>query len=119
MFLSNCGEARIREDWGRREGSPQISQMDADLVFNPPSTFDQGMEFVESIRDRPNFVPVAPGNRHWGIFRGMCQDARAKGNLVPDAYHAALAVESGSEWVTTDSDFRKFTGLRWVNPLDE
>jgi predicted nucleic acid-binding protein len=42
----------------------------------------------------------------------------AKGNLVPDAYLAALAIESGCEWVTTDRDFARFSGLRWRHPLD-
>jgi predicted nucleic acid-binding protein len=36
---------------------------------------------------------------------------------VADAYLAALAIESGSEWVTTDGDFARFPGLRWTHPL--
>ena len=43
--------------------------------------------------------------------------AAAKGNLVPDAYLAALAIESGSEWITTDRDFSRFPGLCWRHPL--
>ena len=45
--------------------------------------------------------------------------AGARGNLVPDAYLAALAIESGSEWITTDRDFSRFPGLRWRHPLAE
>jgi uncharacterized protein len=41
-----------------------------------------------------------------------------KGNLVADAYHAALAIETGSEWITTDRDFSRFSALRWRHPLD-
>lgn len=41
--------------------------------------------------------------------------ARAKGNLVPDAYLAALAIESGSEW-TSDRDYARFRGLRRRDP---
>jgi predicted nucleic acid-binding protein len=62
-------------------------------------------------------VIVAPGPRHWGIFANLCAAVGAKGNLVPDAYLAALALESGSEWVTTDHDFSRFPGLRWRHPL--
>ena len=40
-----------------------------------------------------------------------------KGNRVPDAYLAAPAIESGSEWITTDRDFSRFPGLRWRHPL--
>lgn len=43
--------------------------------------------------------------------------ADARGNLVADAYHAALAIEHGVEWVTTDRDYARFPGLRWRHPL--
>ena len=41
-----------------------------------------------------------------------------QGNLVPDAYLAALAIESGSAWVTTDRVYSRFPGLTWRHPLD-
>ncbi|MDQ3400856.1 MAG: PIN domain-containing protein [Chloroflexota bacterium] len=47
----------------------------------------------------------------------MCLSAAVKGNLVADAYLAALAIESGAEWITTDRDFSRFPGLRWRHPL--
>jgi uncharacterized protein len=87
-------------------------------VFTPPSPIEHAMEFVDLLRGRPNRVPVAPGPRHWGIFARLCQEAGVKGNLVPDAYLAALAIESGSEWVTTDRDYARFRGLRWRHPID-
>jgi hypothetical protein len=37
---------------------------------------------------------------------------------VPDAWFAALAIESGSEWITTDRDDARFAGLRWRHPLE-
>jgi predicted nucleic acid-binding protein len=58
-----------------------------------------------------------PGPRHWKIFVDLCRATGARGNRVPDAYLAALAIESGSEWVTTDRDFARFEGLRWRYPL--
>jgi predicted nucleic acid-binding protein len=51
------------------------------------------------------------------LFTGLCRTAGVKGNLVPDAYLAALAIESGSEWITTDRDFSRFPGPRWRHPL--
>lgn len=86
-------------------------------VFDPPSTMDQALAFAEEVRNQPNCVPVAPGPRHWNIFTGLCQTAGVKGNLVPDAYLAALAIESGSEWITTDRDYSRFPGLKWRHPL--
>jgi hypothetical protein len=59
-----------------------------------------------------------PGERHWEIFTRLCRGTDAKGNVVPDAYLAALAIEAGAEWVTTDRDYARFPGLRWRHPLD-
>ena len=87
-------------------------------VFTAPSPLAAGLAFAHQLRTRPNAVRVAPGPRHWDIFTGLCQGAGVKGNLVPDAYLAALAIESGSEWVTTDRDYSRFPGLHWRHPLD-
>ncbi|UCF10348.1 MAG: type II toxin-antitoxin system VapC family toxin [Candidatus Bipolaricaulota bacterium] len=85
-------------------------------VFSPPTPLESALEFVEALRAQPNCVPLAPGERHWAIFSRLCRDGAAKGNLVPDAYVAAIAIESGSELVTTDRDFARFPGLRWRPP---
>lgn len=86
-------------------------------VFHHPSAPAEVFAFVEAIRSRSNAVPVSPGPRHWGIFRDLCENTGAKGNLVPDAYFAALAIEWGCEWMTTDRDYARFPGLRWQYPL--
>ncbi len=44
---------------------------------------------------------------------------RGLGNLVPDAWLAAIAIESGCEFITTDGDFARFPDLRWRHPLDQ
>jgi uncharacterized protein len=85
-------------------------------VFTRPSPLADALEFTEQLRSLPNCVPVAPGRRHWEIFRGLCTEAGAKCNLVSDAYLAAMAIEAGCEWVTTDRDFSRFKGLRWRHP---
>ncbi|MFP5336826.1 MAG: type II toxin-antitoxin system VapC family toxin [Actinomycetes bacterium] len=86
-------------------------------VFRPPTPLGHVLEELDRLRGRPNCVTVSPGARHWDIFRELCRRADATGNLVADAYLAALAIESGSEWVTTDRDFARFPGLRWRHPL--
>lgn len=88
-------------------------------VFSPPAPIDEALAFAIALRSQPNAVAVAPGPRHWEIFERLCRTASAKGNLVPDAYLAALAIESGSEWISTDRDFSRFPGLRWRHPLTE
>lgn len=85
-------------------------------VFRTPTPLVDALAFAEALRHQPNCVNVTPGPRHWDIFVDMCERANAKGNLVPDAYLAALAIESGSEWVTTDRDFARFPGLRLRHP---
>jgi toxin-antitoxin system PIN domain toxin len=88
-------------------------------VFDPPSTIEQALAFVDDVRNQPHCVPINPGPRHWAIFESLCRTINVKGNLVPDAYLAALAIESGSEWITTDRDYGRFPGLSWRHPLDE
>lgn len=87
-------------------------------VFDPPSPLEDALAFVGVVRSQPHAVPVWPGPRHWGIFVRLCREAGAKGNLVADAYLAALAIEAGAEWVTTDRDYARFRGLRWRHPLE-
>lgn len=88
-------------------------------VFNPPTPLSNAVAFLEALRGQPNCVILAPGQRHWQIFTELCSQANAKGNLVPDAYHAALAIEHGCEWITTDRDYARFPELRWRHPLKE
>jgi uncharacterized protein len=67
--------------------------------------------------DQPHCQAIEPGPRHWGIFRDVCRRARVSGNLVQNAWYAALAIESGCEWITTDRDYARFEGLRWREPF--
>jgi len=86
-------------------------------VFSPPEPIESALAFAEALRAAPSAVVVAPGARHWGIFERLCRAVGARGNLVPDAYLAALAIESGCEWLTTDRDYSRFPDLRWSHPL--
>ena len=87
-------------------------------VFSPPSPIADALAFVEEIRSQPSCVVIAPGVRHWQLFARLCQASGVRGNLVPDAYFAALAIESGSEWISTDGDYARFPGLRWRRPFE-
>ena len=85
-------------------------------VFKQPSRLDVALAFVAGLLQQPHAVVIAPGPRHWEIFTQLCRDADARGNLAADAYLAALAIESGCEWITTDGDFARFPGLKWRPP---
>lgn len=86
-------------------------------TFREPLRATEAFAFVDALQSHPNVVRIAPGPRHWDIFRGLCVASLAKGNLVADAYLAALAIEAGCEWITTDRDFARFERLRWRHPL--
>jgi len=86
-------------------------------VFRDPTPIETALTFASEVRDRPNCIVVSPGERHWDIFTRLCRAAGARGSRIPDAYLAALAIESGTEWVTTDRDYARFPGLRWRHPL--
>ena len=87
-------------------------------IFRPPSELEDCLVAGEQIRGHPNCVALRPGARHWAIFADLCRSAGAVGNAIPDAYHAALAIEHGCEFVTTDKGFARLPGLRWRHPLE-
>lgn len=87
-------------------------------VFRNPSPIRPALDFANALRGHPNCIPVSPRPRHWEIFGELCRAADARGNLLPDAFLAALAIESGSEWVSTDRDYARFEGLRYRHPLE-
>ena len=60
---------------------------------------------------------LAPGERHWSIFQRMLIEGQVRGPMTSDAVLAALTIEHGGVLCTTDRDFARFPGLRWVNPL--
>lgn len=86
-------------------------------IFDPPATLEEALVFCAYLRKQPNAVPVRPGERHWEIFDDLCRAAKARGSLVSDAFFAALAIESGCEWITVDRDYSRFPGLRWRHPF--
>jgi hypothetical protein len=86
-------------------------------IYPDPTPIDVALGYAKRLRDHDASIVVSPGERHWEIFSRLCEAAGAKGNLVTDAYFAALAIESGAEWITADRDFSRFPGLRWRHPL--
>ena len=52
-----------------------------------------------------------------GLFQKMLSEGQAAASLVTDAHLAALANEHGCELMSTDTDFSRFPGIKWRNPL--
>jgi toxin-antitoxin system PIN domain toxin len=88
-------------------------------VYREPTPPRIALDFCAAVLGAPSAVAVRPGPRHWRLFNDLCDTVGARGNTVPDAYLAALALEHGATWVTTDRGFGRFPGLRWRVPLGE
>jgi toxin-antitoxin system PIN domain toxin len=88
-------------------------------IYVKPSKVSEVFSFCDKLRELPNCALINPKVRHWEIFHRLCQQSDVKGNLVQDAWLAALAIESGCEWITTDRDYARFRGLRWRHPLEK
>jgi uncharacterized protein len=83
-------------------------------IFDPPSTTEEAFQFLDALIALPTCSLILAGARHWDIFRDLCERGNVKGKLVADAVHAALAIETGCEWVSADTDFARFAPpLRW------
>lgn len=87
-------------------------------VFRPCPTVDQVFAFVDALRAPPEVRSLDPGPRHWTIFEDLVTTSGIRGSDTTDAYLAALALEHGCEWWTTDRGFDRFPGLRWRNLID-
>ena len=86
-------------------------------VFERPLSLDQALSRVQSWLDQPCTRIVYPTDRHWIVFQKMLVEGQAVANLVTDAHLAALASEHGCELISTDTDFSRFPGVKWRNPL--
>lgn len=60
---------------------------------------------------------LSPGEEHWRILKVLLAETGTAGNLTTDAHLAALAIENGATLYSTDTDFQRFSRLRWINPL--
>ncbi|MFT4225710.1 TA system VapC family ribonuclease toxin [Micropruina sp.] len=86
-------------------------------VFTRPLRPNQAWEIVEQWLDAPNSWIPDTSDATARILGGMIRDLDLRGNLITDAQLAALAIEHGVAVVSADTDFARFPGLRWVNPL--
>ena len=76
------------------------------------------IEYLPGLVQPPGRLGTA-GSTHWSRFAELCQRLALRGNLVPDAYLAALALEQGAQLVTFDRGFGRYPSLRWRCLLDD
>ena len=85
-------------------------------IFAQPTKPAEALAFCAAVRGAPAAVPARAGVGHWEIFAELVETLRLRGNDVPDAFLAALAMEQGATLVTLDRGFHRFEGLRVTAP---
>jgi uncharacterized protein len=85
-------------------------------IYRTPSRIEEAFGFCDALLAQPHCQIVEPGERHWDIFKRLCIETNTCGPRASDAWFAALAIESGCEWITLDRDFARFPGLKWQSP---
>lgn len=86
-------------------------------IFNQPETLEEAWSCVMGWLDNPNVWIPQPTERHREVLATLLPVTAGRPNLVPDAHLAAIALEHGLMVCSADGDFARFSGLRWVNPL--
>ena len=88
-------------------------------IFKVPTPLAAIDAFVDACLDAPSAIRLRADEQHFELFRDLCRRSDSRGNLVQDAYLAAIALEHNATFVTTDRDFSRFRRLRWQHPLDD
>lgn len=87
-------------------------------ITRSPLTIQEACAVVREVLSIPRAVVLQPGTQHVEILERVAAGGQAGGPRLADAILAALAIEHGARLASTDADFSRFTGLKWVNPLD-
>ena len=92
------------------------------VATNPRVRFDgpAATEIFRAIRElleHPQVRIAEPGPKHAIILERLAVDAQAAGPRLTDAVLAAIAIEHGAHLASTDQDFARLVGLKWINPL--
>ena len=109
------GTESVAFAWAVLLGFVRISTNPA--VLEDPLSAEEALDYVDGWLAQPVADVVHPTPDHSSTLRELLEPTGAAGNLTSDAHLAALAMEHGAELCSCDTDFARFTGLRWVDPL--
>ena len=88
-------------------------------VFARPLAASEAIGNIDQLLNRPHIRTPSEGEAFWSRYKDLAADVTPSGNLVPDAHVAALMVEHGVGTIwTRDRDFRKFRGIRVLDPFE-
>lgn len=86
-------------------------------LFARPLTPDEALDVVDGWLAQPCVTVVHATDRHGVVLRELLAPFGTAGNLTSDAHLAALAIEHGALLCSCDTDFSRFRGLAWADPL--
>ena len=86
-------------------------------VFPLPHSVVDAFEIIRNWLSAPKATILLPTSNHLSIFMNLAVASKTMGAMLMDAHLAALAIEHGATLATTDRDFRRFDGLKLMNPL--
>jgi toxin-antitoxin system PIN domain toxin len=86
-------------------------------IFERPLEAEQALDLLDGWLDQPCVTVIHPTDRHSAVLRELLAPLGTAGNLTSDAHLAALAIEHGALLCSCDTDFSRFQGLRWIDPL--
>jgi hypothetical protein len=87
-------------------------------IMPNPLQVEEALFCVDRWLQQPFVTPLNPGERHWLILNKLLHNNGTAGNLTNDAHIAAIAIEHGYTIYSADNDFKRFTGLQHINPLE-
>jgi toxin-antitoxin system PIN domain toxin len=86
------------------------------VIVTRPLHVQEVMAVIASWLDLPHVRLALPSDRHFARLRTELERLGTAGSLTIDAHLAVHPMERGYTLYTTDGDFTRFPGLRWVNP---
>jgi uncharacterized protein len=128
--VSSLAQHQLTRDWLDRQlnevprvGLPWASLLAFLRVVTNPRVFERPETIADAWRQVTAWLAwdsvwvPEPTERHSDVLGELLALPGVHANLVPDAHLAALAMEHGLALCSTDGDFARFAGLRWLNPL--
>jgi len=109
------GAERVGVPWVVSTGF--IRLMTHQRVLTSPITSAEAVDHVRHWFRFGHVAPINPGSEHLTHVQRNLDAAGVGASLVTDVHIAALAIEYQAEIHSNDSDFNRFPGLRWRNPL--
>jgi toxin-antitoxin system PIN domain toxin len=91
--------------------------MTSRAVVVDPFTPAEAISHIRSWLERPQVIVLEPGRRHLDLLETLMREGRASGQHTTDVHLAALVIEHQAELFSNDTDFSRFPGLRWTDPL--